>query len=89
MYIIVIEGRDRGAYSIKLSNGIMVLQIFEDINHAERYAYLLESEGFPKLEIIEIVYEQVVNICKKFGYYYTIIKLNDFVIPPLKNYDFI
>lgn len=88
MYIITIA-EEEGAYSIKLSNGITVLQIFEDINDAERCVCLLEAEGFPKLEIIEIVYEQAIEICKKFGYYYAIIKPDDFVIPPSINYDFI
>jgi len=90
MYVITVAGKkEEGAYSIQISDGSRVLQIFEDKDDAERYAGLLEAEGLPSLEVTEIPQKQAIDACESFGYNYVIITPNDFVIPPTINHDFI
>jgi hypothetical protein len=90
MYVITIAGKkEEGAYSVQLSDGSKVLQIFEDTDDAERYAGLLEAEGLPRLEVTEIDDQQAIQACESFGYNYVIITPNDFVIPPTVKHDFI
>ena len=84
MYILTIGNNDsEGAYEVITQEGEKVLQLFEELDDAERYIGLLEADGFPKLmEPTEIEGEQAVAACEKFGYNYVIITPDDFVIPP-------
>jgi hypothetical protein len=91
MYILTLKGKKQeGAYAVETSDGSKVLQMFVDSDDAERYIGLLEADGFPELEAIEIEESDAVAACENFGYNYCIIAPDDFVIPPdTINYDFI
>ena len=42
----------------------------------------LEDMGYPKMKILEIEDELMIKTCEIHGHKYTIITLNDIVIPP-------
>ena len=83
MYIIAILGReDEGAYSVVDETGTNVLYIFEEYDDAERFCMMLETEEFPKMSVMEVEQELIVNVCAMHGYKYVIFTKEDIVIPP-------
>lgn len=91
MYILTLKDKkEEGAYALTTSDGSKVLQMFEEEDDALRYIGLLEADGFPEMQYIEISEDDAVAACENFGYNYCIITPDDFVIPPSSsNYDFI
>lgn len=89
MFILTINGReDEGAYSVRNDYGDQVLYIFEEEDDATRFAMMLEENGSPEMNIIEVEKELIVQSCEMHGYQYIIFDSNDIVIPPEQN-DFI
>ena len=85
MYILTIDGKEKdGAYSVQNGEGDHVLYLFEEKDDADRYLMLLESNDYPdRLEVMEVDPDIVAVNCTKFGYQYTVVTANDFVIPPV------
>ena len=46
---------------------------------------MLEDDGYPEMQVIEIDHELLIKACKNYGYNYTVISANDIVIPPRSN----
>lgn len=90
-YILTLNGKEsEGAYAVSSSDGGKILQIFEELDDAQRYIGLLEAEDYPHMAPYEIECEQAIAACENFGYNYTIITKDDIVIPPQEyDYDFI
>jgi hypothetical protein len=83
MFIITIEGsEDQGAYSAKSEEGHQILYMFEQEDDAERFAMMLEDKDFPKMRVMEIDVEMLIQACEGHGYEYAIFTQNDIVIPP-------
>ena len=73
MYILTIQGEDEtGAYSV--SN--------DEEDDADRYAMLMEEEGYPEMNVMEVDDEILYHVCDMNNHEYTIITPNDIVIPP-------
>lgn len=88
MHILTIKGKEeKGAYSVSDEIGEKVLYIWEEEDDAIRFAMMLENEGYPKMDIVEVEEEMLIKTCETHDYSYTIITKNDFVIPPEKNND--
>jgi hypothetical protein len=86
MFILTISGReDEGAYSVVNEDGEKVLYLFEEEDDAVRFAMMLEEEDYPKMHVVEVDDELLVNVCEIHGYEYAIITPNDIVIPPKEN----
>jgi len=84
MYILT-EKSNGGVYAtIDNYDGRKIVQVFEEKDDADRYLMLLESNNYPEdnLEVIEVDQNIVAVNCSKFGYQFTIVTANDFVIPP-------
>ena len=72
-----------GVYAVYNKDRVKTVQIFEEEEDAERYYSLLEAEGFDdELEVLEVDIGVVAQNCDNYGYFYTVITKNDFVIPP-------
>lgn len=83
MYIITIDGKeDDGAYSVRDEYGEKILYIFEEEDDAVRFAMMLEENGSPKMNCIEVQEELLVQACEMHGHKYKIFTIDDFVIPP-------
>ena len=55
MYILTVAGKEsQGAYSVTDDDGGQVLYLFEDSDDATRFAYQLEDEGYPEMNVIEV-----------------------------------
>ena len=55
MYILTLKGKKHeGAYAVETSDGSKVLQMFVEHDDAIRYIGLLEADGFPDMEPLEI-----------------------------------
>ncbi len=90
MFILTISGKETdGAYSVTDDDGQKILYMFEQEDDATRYAMMLEEEGFPEMQILEIEDSIMIKTCQLHGYQYTLITPNDIVIPPDIKYDFI
>lgn len=86
MYIITIKGRDdEGAYAVKDEFGEKVVFLFEEKDDAIRYALLMEEDGCPEMDVIQVNDTVAVAACEKAGVKYTIITEDDIVIPPRDN----
>jgi len=86
MYIITIKGKDdEGAYAVKDEFGEKVVFLFEEKHDAIRYALLMEEDGCPEMDVIQVNDTVAVAACEKAGVKYTIITEDDIVIPPRDN----
>ena len=89
MFILTIEGKEReGAYAVADKGGGQILYIFEEEDDAERYAMMLEDDGYPDMNVVEVNEELMIKTCHIHGHEYAVITKNDIVIPTEKH-DFI
>ena len=89
MFILTIEGKEKeGAYAVADKKGGQILYIFEEEDDAERYAMMLEDEGYPDMNVVEVDEELMIKTCHMHGHEYAVITKNDIVIPP-EQHDFI
>tara|TARA_Y100001970_G_scaffold285487_1_gene405409 strand:- start:936 stop:1205 length:270 start_codon:yes stop_codon:yes gene_type:complete len=89
MFILTIEGKEReGAYAVADKKGGQILYLFEEEDDAERYAMMLEDDGYPDMNVIEVDEELMIKTCHIHGHEYAVITKNDIVIPP-EQHDFI
>ena len=89
MFILTIEGKEmEGAYAVPSKTGGQILYIFEEEDDADRYAMMLEDEGYPNMNVVEVDEELMIKTCHIHGHEYAVITKNDIVIPPEKH-DFI
>jgi hypothetical protein len=90
MYILTKAGKEReGAYSVINDDGVQALYLFENGDDAMRYAMMLEDDGYPEVNIIEVEDDIMLHTCEVHDYPYVIITENDIVIPPADKHDFI
>ena len=89
MFILTIEGKEReGAYAVADKGGGQILYLFEEEDDADRYAMMLEDEGYPDMNVVEVNEELMIKTCHIHGHEYAVITKNDIVIPP-EQHDFI
>ena len=89
MFILTIEGKEReGAYAVADKGGGQILYLFEEEDDADRYAMMLEDDGYPDMNVVEVDEELMIKTCHIHGHEYEVITKNDIVIPPEKH-DFI
>ena len=89
MFILTIEGKEReGAYAVADKKGGQILYLLEEEDDADRYAMMLEDEGYPEMNVVEVEEELMIKTCRIHGHEYAVITKNDIVIPP-EQHDFI
>ena len=89
MFILTIEGKEKeGAYAVADKKGGQILYIFEEEDDADRYAMMLEDDGYPDMNVVEVDEELMIKTCHIHGHEYAVITKNDIVIPP-EQHDFI
>lgn len=89
MYILSLsEKSEEGAFAIIDCDGEKVLVFFEEEEDAERYGGLLEADGYPEMEVIEVNDENAVKTCELYNYNYTVVKSDYLVIPPKEDVAF-
>ena len=89
MFILTIEGKEReGEYAVADKGGGQILYLFEEEDAADRYAMMLEDEGYPNMNVVEVDEELMIKTCHIHGHEYAVITKNDIVIPP-EQHDFI
>jgi len=82
MYILT-DKESGGVYAVNNKDQIKTVQIFEDEDDAYRYYEMLRADDYKdELEVFEVDLDIVAANCQNYGYYYSIITKNDFVIPP-------
>ena len=89
MFILTISGKEKeGAYAVTDKKGGQILYIFEQEDDADRYAMMLEDDGYPKMTVVEVDEDLMIKTCHIHGHEYAIITKNDIVIPP-EEHDYI
>lgn len=92
MYILTVTGKEEelGAYSVSNEEGEKILYIFEEEDDASRYAMLMEEDGYPEMNVLEVEEDLIYHVCEINEHEYTIITPDDIVIPPkYSEHDFI
>lgn len=81
---VLVDRETNGVYAVRDDETIeRVVQLFVDKDDAYRYYEMLQASDYPRqLEIKEVEKDMVKENCKNFGYMFTIITTDDFVIPP-------
>ena len=88
IHIITIRGmRDDGAYAVLNEYGEKVVFLFEQKDDAVRYAMMLEGQGDPPMEVVDVKDRVAIGACERTGTKYTIIRTDDIVIPPAPKHD--
>ena len=84
MMFVLVDESSGGVYAVRDDDTIYrVVQIFVDKDDATRYYDMLVSANYRKeLVVTEVEEDSVKQNCKTYGYKYTIISTDDFVIPP-------
>jgi len=87
MYIITLEDKEEGVYSIFDEEGDYVIPVFEQEEDAERYYYMLEAgaKDYPPLQIFEIDGTNFIKICEQKDQKYAIITKDDLLVPPIED----
>ena len=89
MFILTISGKEKeGAYAVTDKKGGQILYIFEQEDDADRYAMMLEDDGYPDMTVVEVDEDLMIKTCHIDGHEYAIITKNDIVIPP-EEHDYI
>lgn len=87
MFIITLEDREEGVYSIYDEEGDYVIPVFEEEEDAERYYYMLEAGAreYPPLQIFQIDASHFIKICEQKDQKYAIITKDDLLVPPIED----
>lgn len=89
MFIITFENKEtEGAYTVIDPEGNQILYLFEEEDDATRFCLMLEDDGYPEMNIVEVDDDLIIKTCKFHDYNYAVFTKNDLVIPPKQN-DFI
>ena len=83
MYILTLQNRIEGVFSVVTEDGEQIIPIFESEDDAERYNSMMVYEtDSPLLQVVEIDEDLIVNACEERYQKYAIITQDDFLIPP-------
>ena len=88
MFIVTLQDKPEGVYSVYDDNNNRVVPIFEQEDDADRYLEMLDfQEGIdlPQMEILEIEGQEMINACQQRGQRFLIITPDDLLIPPDDN----
>ena len=83
MFVLVDENTG-GVYAVRDDDTVeRVVQMFVDKDDADRYYEMLVASNYKrKLTVTEVEEDTVKDNCRNYGYQFTIITPDDFVIPP-------
>tara|TARA_B100000945_G_scaffold196851_1_gene158285 strand:- start:5086 stop:5400 length:315 start_codon:yes stop_codon:yes gene_type:complete len=83
MFVITLKDHPQGVYSVLDEDDDRIIPIFENREDAFRYVNLLGvDEENPKLDVVTVQLEQMVQACSMSGQRYSIITTDDFIVPP-------
>ena len=85
MFIVTLQDKPEGVYSVYDANNNRVVPIFEQEDDADRYLEMLdikEGTDLPTMEILEIEGQEMINACQQRGQRFLIITPDDLLIPP-------
>tara|TARA_B100000287_G_scaffold88375_1_gene80878 strand:+ start:204 stop:473 length:270 start_codon:yes stop_codon:yes gene_type:complete len=85
MFIVTLQDKPEGVYSVYDANNNRVVPIFEQEDDADRYLEMLdikEGTDLPTMEILEIEGQEMINACQQRGQRFLIVTPDDFLIPP-------
>ena len=82
MYILT-DKNTGGVYAVFDKDRVKTVQVFEEKDDAIRYQELLLADDLDDdLEVMKVELSTVAVNCENYGYGYSVITSNDFVIPP-------
>ena len=83
MFVITLKDHPQGVYSVLDEDDDRIIPIFENREKAHRYVNLLGvDEENPKLDVVTVQLDQMVQACSMSGQRYSIITTDDFIVPP-------
>jgi len=84
MYILTLQNKPDGVFSVVDDEGERIIPIFESADDAIRYndMMVVEEPDISPLQIVEIDKEIIVTACEERYHKYAIITKDDFLIPP-------
>ena len=83
MFIVTLENKPEGVFSVYDDSDNRVVPIFQDEDDAERYLSMLDDDSaYPGMEVLEIDGQEMINACQQRGQRFLIITPDDLLIPP-------
>jgi hypothetical protein len=84
---VLVDKATGGVYAVRDDETVeRVVQLFVDKDDADRYYEMLRASDYPRiLEVTEVEEDSVKDNCRQYGYMFTVITPDDFVIPPPGN----
>ena len=85
MFIVTLQDKPEGVYSVYDDKNNRVVPIFEQEDDADRYLEMLdfkEGSDLPSMEILEIEGQEMINACQQRGQRFLIITPDDLLIQP-------
>ena len=81
---VLTDNNSGGVYAVRDDEEVeRVVQLFVDKDDAERYYVLLKADEYPRdLSVMEVDEDTVKENCRQYGYRFTVIDPDEFVIPP-------
>lgn len=81
---VLTDNKSGGVYAVRDDEAVeRVVQLFVDKDDAERYYVLLKADEYPRdLSVQEVDEDTVKENCRQYGYRFTVIGPDEFVIPP-------
>jgi len=81
---VLLDKQTGGVYAVRDDETVeRVVQLFLDKDDATRYYDMLLATDYPRiLEVAEVEEDAVKDNCRQYGYLFTVITPDDFVIPP-------
>ena len=84
MFVITLKDHPSGIFSVFDDQDERIVPLFEDVDDAVRYVMQLgEDEGNPDLQVINVKPDEIIQACRIQGQKYSIITVDDFIIPPV------
>jgi hypothetical protein len=83
MFILTLQSRQDGVYSVLNEDGDHIIPLFEEEDDAERYLYHLGYDpDYPPMKVTHIEEDVIISACTERFQKYSIITSDDFIIPP-------
>jgi len=81
---VLTDNKSGGVYAVRDDDAMeRVVQLFVDKDDAERYYIMLKADEYPRdLSVQEVDEATVKENCRQYGYRFTVIDVDEFVIPP-------
>ena len=82
MFILTIEDHPEGVFSLHDDDENRIVPIWTKNDDAQRYLMMIQEEDYPPMQVVEMEDHVIIGACQDRGQRFSIIRPDDFLIPP-------